>query len=73
VLITDEHGVAYSDSKKRLLWSNQTFDKAEYRVPDGIVVEGYERTAYGRISLNLLFFPKNCYECTELFVSLSAN
>lgn len=36
VEITDEHGVAYSDSKKRLLWSNKTFDEAEYRVPDGV-------------------------------------
>lgn len=36
VEITDEHGVAYSDSKKRLLWSNKSFDEAEYRVPDGV-------------------------------------
>ena len=36
VEITDELGVAYSDSKKRLLWSNNTFDEAEYRVPDGV-------------------------------------
>ena len=34
--ITDEYGVAYTDSKKRLLWSDQTFDEAEYRVPDGV-------------------------------------
>lgn len=36
VEITDEYGVAYSDSKKRLLWSNQTFDVEEYRVQDGV-------------------------------------
>lgn len=36
VEIADEYGVAYSDSKKRLLWSDQTFDEAEYQVPDGV-------------------------------------
>lgn len=34
--ITDEDGVTYSGSQKRLLWSKQTFDKTEYYVPDGV-------------------------------------
>jgi len=36
VVITDEHGVAYSDNMKRLLWSNPSFDETEYDVPDGV-------------------------------------
>lgn len=36
VELTDEHGVAYSDDKKRLLWSKMTFDEAAYYVPDGV-------------------------------------
>ena len=34
--MTDEHGVAYSKSKKRLLWANKTFDESEYYVLDGV-------------------------------------
>lgn len=36
VKFTDEHGVAYSQDKKRLLWSNKGFDEKEYHVPDGV-------------------------------------
>lgn len=32
----DEYGVAYSSSKKRLLWANSTFDESEYNVKDGV-------------------------------------
>ena len=34
--ISDEYGVVYSESKKRLLYSNQTFNETEYRVLDGV-------------------------------------
>ena len=36
VRATDKYGVAYSDSKKRLLWTTAEFDEAEYHVPDGV-------------------------------------
>jgi len=34
---TDEHGVVFSENRRRLLWIDPTFDETEYHVPDGVI------------------------------------